>query len=47
MITGTDIHVKINTAAMEVIARIIFGKLFLMVKSLNFKLISGMVETIR
>jgi cadmium resistance protein CadD (predicted permease) len=47
MMTGTDIQVKINTEAIEITASKYLGKLFLILKSLNFRPISGMFETIR
>ena len=45
--TGTDIHVKMKMAATEITTNKYLGKLFLMLKSLNFKLINGMFDTIR
>src|SRR5258705_2019470 len=45
--TGTAIQVKINRAAREMSTSRILGKLFFNVKSLNFRLINGMFETIR
>ena len=44
--TGTASHFKRMAATRAIITKIILGKLFFMVKSLNFKAIKGIVDTI-
>ena len=44
--TGTASHCKRNAVSKAITSKIILGKLFFIVKSLNFKAIKGNVETI-